>query len=57
MHETYGDLVRLGPNTVSVADKDIAKSVLVTEDLPKGPIYKIFQGNFLFCDTWYEFIY
>lgn len=46
LHEKYGDVVRLGPNTVSVADKDMAKKVLITEDLPKGPIYKVFQSKY-----------
>ncbi|CAO3652710.1 unnamed protein product [Mucor hiemalis] len=44
-HDVYGDIVRLGPKTISVCNKDLIKQVLVTDDLPKGPMYKIFQGN------------
>lgn len=37
--------MRLGPSTVSVADKDLVRQVLMTDDLPKGPIYKAFQSK------------
>ncbi|GAA5798604.1 cytochrome P450 [Helicostylum pulchrum] len=44
-HDTYGPIVRLGPKTIAVSDKDLIRDVLVTEDLPKGPLYKVFQGH------------
>lgn len=43
-HDKYGPIVRLGPKTIAVSDKDLIRDVLVTEDLPKGPLYKVFQG-------------
>jgi hypothetical protein len=46
MHEDYGDIVRLGPKAVSIAEKEMLKQALVTQDLPKGPIYKIFQSEY-----------
>lgn len=45
LHEIYGDIVRLGPSVISVANKEMAKQILVTEDLPKGPLYKAFQSK------------
>ncbi|KAI7905070.1 cytochrome P450 [Cokeromyces recurvatus] len=45
LHDKYGDMVRIGPNTISIANKDLLKQVLVSDDLPKGPIYKILEGN------------
>ncbi|KAI8062339.1 cytochrome P450 [Gilbertella persicaria] len=44
-HEKYGDIVRLGPDRVAIGDKDMIKQVLVTEDLKKGPVYKVFSKN------------
>jgi hypothetical protein len=39
LHEQYGHVVRLSPNTVSVSDKHMVKQVLVTDDLKKAPFY------------------
>lgn len=59
-HDKYGPIVRLGPKTIAVSDKDLIRDVLVTEDLPKGPLYKVFQGmyiclshhNLILCTEW-----
>ncbi|KAI8882441.1 cytochrome P450 [Backusella circina FSU 941] len=45
LHDKYGHVVRLSPDTISVTDKDIIKTVLVTEDLPKSPLYHIISGK------------
>lgn len=45
-HDKYGDVIRLGPDTVAVADKDMIKQVLVTDDFPKAAIYEVFQSKF-----------
>ncbi|CAO0800979.1 unnamed protein product [Mucor circinelloides] len=42
-HDKYGDVIRLGPDMVAVADKDMIKQVLVTDDFPKAAIYEVFQ--------------
>ncbi|CAO0790909.1 unnamed protein product [Mucor circinelloides] len=42
-HDQYGDVVRLGPTFVSIANKDMLKQILVTEDFPKAKIYDAFQ--------------
>ncbi|KAI8056335.1 cytochrome P450 [Gilbertella persicaria] len=44
-HETYGDLVRLGPRTISIADKTMIRQILVHEDLPKSSVYEMLQKN------------
>lgn len=38
-HMFYGDVVRVGPNMVSVADKDMIKEILFTKDYPKSNLY------------------
>ncbi|KAI9498282.1 cytochrome P450 [Zychaea mexicana] len=38
--EKYGDIVRLGPTTVSISDKHMIRQVLLKDDLPKGPRYE-----------------
>ncbi|KAF1799833.1 cytochrome P450 CYP5313 [Mucor lusitanicus] len=43
LHDKYGEVVRLGPTFVSIADKDMLKQILVTEDFPKAKIYDAFQ--------------
>ncbi|KAL9542581.1 hypothetical protein MBANPS3_008546 [Mucor bainieri] len=43
LHDKYGEVVRLGPTFVSIADKNILKQILVTEDFPKAKIYEAFQ--------------
>ncbi|KAL9617394.1 MAG: hypothetical protein Q9160_007798 [Pyrenula sp. 1 TL-2023] len=42
-HLKYGNVVRLGPNFVSVADRDSAKKILQEWDLPKSPSYDRFK--------------
>ena len=39
----YGDVVRLGPNTIGVADKQMLRQILFKDDIPKGPAYKRLQ--------------
>ncbi|KAI9499056.1 cytochrome P450 [Zychaea mexicana] len=36
----YGDVVRLGPKSIQVADKHMVRQVLFKDDLPKGPDYE-----------------
>lgn len=38
-HGKYGDIVRLGPRQIWVADKQALKEILVTTDLPKVTMY------------------
>ncbi|KDR74026.1 hypothetical protein GALMADRAFT_269528 [Galerina marginata CBS 339.88] len=40
LHEKYGPIVRVGPNELSVADKDYISLVLGTPGLPKGPLWE-----------------
>lgn len=44
-HKQYGKVVRLGPNRISVADKDMVQQVLMTDDFPKGPAYNRLQSK------------
>lgn len=44
-HKKYGRVVRLGPNYISVSDKDMLKQILVKDDLTKGPNYDLLAGN------------
>ncbi|KAM5537036.1 hypothetical protein V8D89_009365 [Ganoderma adspersum] len=37
LHERYGDVVRIGPNEVSVRDSTVVNALLGTSGLPKGP--------------------
>ncbi|KAG0256656.1 hypothetical protein BG011_004383 [Mortierella polycephala] len=39
-HARYGKIVRVGPNIVSVADKDAIRDILVTGDYPKSEIHE-----------------
>lgn len=39
MHDKYGPVVRISRTVLSVADKDMLKQVLVTDDLRKGTVY------------------
>ncbi|KAJ3554506.1 hypothetical protein NM688_g3073 [Phlebia brevispora] len=39
LHEQYGEIVRIGPNELSVCHKDIATAVLGPKGLPRGPYY------------------
>ncbi|KAI9276737.1 cytochrome P450 [Phascolomyces articulosus] len=36
----YGNVVRLGPSTIGIADKNMLKQILSTDDFPKGPAYQ-----------------
>lgn len=45
-HDKYGEVVRLGPELISVAGKDLLKQVLITDDFPKGKLYDAFQSKF-----------
>jgi hypothetical protein len=40
-HEKYGHVVRLSPSIISISDKDMMKQILVTDDLPKSPVYDL----------------
>lgn len=42
-HEKYGKVVRLGPNSIMIADKDMLKQVLVKEDFRKAPNYDLLK--------------
>ncbi|PIL26706.1 cytochrome P450 [Ganoderma sinense ZZ0214-1] len=37
LHEQYGDVVRIGPNEVSIRDSTVLNALLGTSGLPKGP--------------------
>ncbi|THG98784.1 hypothetical protein EW026_g3461 [Hermanssonia centrifuga] len=39
LHERYGDIVRIGPNELSVIPKDTAATVIGPKGLPRGPYY------------------
>jgi hypothetical protein len=39
LHDQYGPVVRISRTVLSVADKDMLKQVLVTDDLKKGTVY------------------
>jgi hypothetical protein len=41
MHDQYGSVVRTGPRSISISDKNMIKEVLATQDLPKGSQYSI----------------
>ncbi|ORZ02865.1 cytochrome P450 [Syncephalastrum racemosum] len=40
-HDQYGKVIRIGPNIISVADKDMIRQALVTDIIPKGPGYQM----------------
>ncbi|KAG0238559.1 hypothetical protein BGW42_004321 [Actinomortierella wolfii] len=42
-HKKYGKIVRIDPNTVTIADKDTIRQILVTEDFPKSVIHEGFE--------------
>ena len=46
----YGDVVRLGPNTIAVADKQMLHQILFQDDIPKAPSYKRFQRMIILKD-------
>lgn len=39
LHDKYGPVVRISRTVLSVADKDMLKQILVTDDLKKGTVY------------------
>lgn len=45
MHDKYGEVVRVGPKSISVSDKEMIKQVISQDDLQKGPAYSIFKSN------------
>ncbi|KAH7915810.1 cytochrome P450 [Hygrophoropsis aurantiaca] len=38
MHEKYGPIVRIGPNELSIVDKELMPSILGPQGMPKGPL-------------------
>jgi hypothetical protein len=45
LHQQYGDVVRIGPNEVSINHKDIASAVLSGKGLPRGPCTSAFTSR------------
>ncbi|KAF7320582.1 hypothetical protein HMN09_00142500 [Mycena chlorophos] len=43
LHERYGDVVRVGPNDVSIVNADAVKAVLGSGGLPKSDNYHVFS--------------
>ncbi|PSR73907.1 hypothetical protein PHLCEN_2v10265 [Hermanssonia centrifuga] len=39
LHEKYGEVVRIGPNELSISHKDMSTAVLGAKGLPRGPYY------------------
>ncbi|EKM50334.1 uncharacterized protein PHACADRAFT_264951 [Phanerochaete carnosa HHB-10118-sp] len=39
LHKLYGDVVRIGPNELSIRHKDVCTTVLGPKGLPRGPFY------------------
>ncbi|GJE99306.1 cytochrome P450 [Phanerochaete sordida] len=48
LHDRYGDMVRIGPNEVSIRDASCITPVLGAQGLPKGPM---FNGRHLWPET------
>ncbi|KAF9388849.1 hypothetical protein CPB97_000297, partial [Podila verticillata] len=44
-HKRYGKVVRIAPEIVTVADKDMIREILVTTDYPKSIIHQGFEIN------------
>ncbi|KAG0096331.1 hypothetical protein BGZ93_004714 [Podila epicladia] len=44
-HKRYGKVVRIAPEIVTVADKDMIREILVTTDYPKSIIHQGFELN------------
>lgn len=45
LHRRHGNVVRVGPNVVSLADPDVIESIYgVKADLPKSDFYKVMQN-------------
>jgi hypothetical protein len=45
MHDKYGSVVRIGPRSISVSDKNMIKEVLAIQDLPKGSLYSALKSK------------
>ncbi|THU84459.1 high nitrogen upregulated cytochrome P450 monooxygenase 2 [Dendrothele bispora CBS 962.96] len=39
LHAQYGSIVRIGPNELSITDKDLLPDILGTHGMPKGPVW------------------
>jgi hypothetical protein len=39
LHDTYGPIVRVGPNEISVVDKDLLPFIIGSHGMPKGPMW------------------
>ncbi|KAH7915812.1 cytochrome P450 [Hygrophoropsis aurantiaca] len=39
LHDVYGPIIRIGPNELSIADKDLIPAILGTQGMPKGPLF------------------
>ncbi|TFK37559.1 high nitrogen upregulated cytochrome P450 monooxygenase 2 [Crucibulum laeve] len=39
LHEEYGPVVRIGPNELSIVERDLIPSILGTQGMPKGPLW------------------
>ncbi|KAJ3518703.1 hypothetical protein NM688_g9401 [Phlebia brevispora] len=48
LHDKYGDIVRIGPNEISIRDVSLINAVMGTQGLPKGPSLagRTFQSKF-----------
>ncbi|KAJ3873159.1 high nitrogen upregulated cytochrome P450 monooxygenase 2 [Lentinula edodes] len=40
LHDQYGPIVRVGPNEISVAEKDLLPFIIGTQGMPKGPLWE-----------------
>ncbi|KAH0838343.1 high nitrogen upregulated cytochrome P450 monooxygenase 2 [Lanmaoa asiatica] len=40
LHDQYGPIVRIGPNELSVTDKDMLPYILGSQGMPKGPLFE-----------------
>ncbi|CAO3622924.1 unnamed protein product [Cunninghamella echinulata] len=39
LNDQYGEVTRLGPNSLLISDRDMLKQILVTDNLQKGEVY------------------
>ncbi|GAW10037.1 cytochrome p450 [Lentinula edodes] len=40
LHDQYGPIVHVGPNEISVAEKDLLPFIIGTQGMPKGPLWE-----------------
>ncbi|KAJ6475695.1 cytochrome P450 [Mycena vitilis] len=40
LHDKYGDVVRIGPNELSIIDTSLVPSILGSNGMPKGPLWE-----------------